>query len=133
MMICTYNRYGSVFKTHILGSPTIVCMDPEVNKYILMNEAKGLVPGYPKAMNNILGKNNIGAVHGSSHKILRGSLLSLIAPTIIKDSLLPKIDKTIRYIVNGLDGKTIDIEQKTEEVISIHDFISCSTLQPTST
>lgn len=115
-MIYICNRYGSVFKTHILGSPTIVCMDPEVNKYILMNEGKGLVPGYPKAMNDILGNNNIGHVHGSFHKILRGSLLSLVSPVVIKDSLLPRIDKIIRCVVNGLDGKIIDIQEKTEEV-----------------
>ncbi|KAE8679727.1 Cytochrome P450 85A1 [Hibiscus syriacus] len=37
-------RYGSFFKSHILGCPTAVSMDPELNRYILMNEAKGLVP-----------------------------------------------------------------------------------------
>ncbi|KAL8120978.1 cytochrome P450 85A-like [Apium graveolens] len=108
-------------------------MDPEVNKYILLNEAKGLVPGYPKAMNNILGKNNIGAVHASPHKILRGSLLSLIAPTLIKDSLLPKIDKTIRYVVNGLDGKTIDIQEKSEEMAYLVSFSQIfSNIEPSS-
>lgn len=40
-------------------------MDPELNKYILMNEAKGLVPGYPQSMLDILGKCNIATVHGS--------------------------------------------------------------------
>ncbi|KAL1808354.1 hypothetical protein ACET3Z_025344 [Daucus carota] len=115
-------RYGSMFKTHILGSPTIVCMDAEVNKYILMNESKGFVPGYPKAMHNILGQNNIGAVHGSPHKILRGSLLSLISPIMIKESLLPRIDNVIRYLVDGLNGKTIDIQEKTEEMAYLVSF-----------
>lgn len=51
-------RYGSFFKSHILDCPTIVSMDPELNRYILMNEAKGLVPGYPQSMLDILGKIN---------------------------------------------------------------------------
>ncbi|GAB2288947.1 hypothetical protein Dimus_023253 [Dionaea muscipula] len=38
-------RYGSFFKSHILGCPTVVSMDPELNRYILMGESKGLVPG----------------------------------------------------------------------------------------
>ena len=31
---CVY-RYGSVFKSHILGCPTVISMDQELNKYIL--------------------------------------------------------------------------------------------------
>ncbi|KHG06695.1 Cytochrome P450 [Gossypium arboreum] len=73
-------KYGSLFKTHILGCPTVVSMDPELNRYILMNEGKGLVPGYPQSMLDILGKRNIAAVHGAAHKRIRGSLLSLIGP-----------------------------------------------------
>ncbi|TYK00613.1 cytochrome P450 85A-like [Cucumis melo var. makuwa] len=72
-------RYGSIFKSHILGCPTIVSMDPEVNRYVLMNESKGLVPGYPQSMLDILGKCNIAAVHGSAHKLMRGALLAIIA------------------------------------------------------
>lgn len=117
-----------MFETHILGSPTIVCMDAEVNKYILMNESKGFVPGYPKAMHNILGQNNICAVHGSPHKILRGSLLSLISPIMIKESLLPRIDNVIRYLVDGLNGKTIDIQEKTEEVSTLRSFLMVKSL-----
>ncbi|KAH7516121.1 hypothetical protein FEM48_Zijuj10G0101300 [Ziziphus jujuba var. spinosa] len=70
-------RYGNVFKSHILGCPTIVSMDPELNRFILLNEGKGLVPGYPQSMLEMLGKFNIGALHGSAHKHIRGSLLSL--------------------------------------------------------
>ena len=29
------DRYGSVFKSHILGCPTVISMDQELNKYIL--------------------------------------------------------------------------------------------------
>ncbi|KAE8654690.1 hypothetical protein F3Y22_tig00117047pilonHSYRG00025 [Hibiscus syriacus] len=63
-------KYGSVFKTRILGCPTVISMDPELNRYILMNEGKGLVPGYPQSMLDILGKCNIAAVHGAAHKQL---------------------------------------------------------------
>ncbi|TQD83302.1 hypothetical protein C1H46_031159 [Malus baccata] len=86
-------RYGSFFKSHILGCPTVVSMDPEVNRYILMNEAKGLVPGYPQSMLDILGKCNIAAVHGSTHKdgadFVRGYPFSLRegVPTAVSHGL----------------------------------------------
>ncbi|KAJ9173153.1 hypothetical protein P3X46_016317 [Hevea brasiliensis] len=109
-------RYGSFFKSHILGCPTIVSMDPELNKYILMNEAKGLVPGYPQSMLDILGKCNIAAVHGSTHKYMRGALLSLISPTMIREQLLPTIDVFMRTHLSNWDNKVIDIQQKTKEM-----------------
>lgn len=123
VLICdksvTNGRFGSFFKSHILGCPTIVSMDPEINKYILMNEAKGLVPGYPQSMLDILGKCNIAAVHGSNHKYMRGALVALVSPSMIKAHLLPKIDDFLRSHLSNWDGKVIDIQQKTKEVCSI--------------
>lgn len=95
-------------------------MDPELNKYILMNEAKGLVPGYPQSMLDILGKCNIAAVHGSTHKNMRGALLALVSPPMIRDTLLPKIDDFMRSHLSSWNGRIIDIQEKTKEVCSCH-------------
>ncbi|KAL3525830.1 hypothetical protein ACH5RR_014202 [Cinchona calisaya] len=110
------SRYGNFFKSHILGCPTIVSMDPELNRYILVNEAKGLVPGYPQSMLDILGKSNIAAVHGSAHKYMRGALLSLISPTMIRQHLLPKIDEFMRSHLSNWGNSVIDIQEKTKEM-----------------
>ncbi|KAL0450437.1 UNVERIFIED_CONTAM: cytochrome [Sesamum latifolium] len=110
------SRFGIFFKSHILGCPTIVSMDPELNRYILVNEAKGLVPGYPQSMLDILGKCNIAAVHGSAHKHMRGALLALISPTMIKDQLLPKIDDFMRSHLSDWNNKIVDIQEKTKEM-----------------
>lgn len=114
----TDDRYGNFFKTHIFGCPTVICMDPGVNRYILLNEGKGLVPGYPPSMRNIIGNKNIAAVHGATHKYIRGSLLSLIGPPVIKDHLLQQVDGLTRSFLHNWDGKTIDIQDKTNEVIT---------------
>ncbi|KAM3250540.1 cytochrome 85A3 [Capsicum chacoense] len=110
-------RYGNFFKSHLLGCPTIVSMDAEVNEYILNNEAKGLVPGYPQSMLDILGKFNIAAVHGAAHKHMRGALLSMISPTMIKEQLFPKMDEFMRSHLSNWDScNVIDIQQKTKEM-----------------
>ncbi|XP_042496837.1 cytochrome P450 85A-like [Macadamia integrifolia] len=109
-------RYGSFFKSHILGCPTIVSMDPELNRYILLHEGKGLVPGYPQSMLDILGKSNIAAVHGSAHKKIRGALLNIISPTMIRDHLLLTIDQFMKSHLSNWDGKIIDIQEKTKEM-----------------
>ncbi|KAF8105715.1 hypothetical protein N665_0157s0278 [Sinapis alba] len=110
-------RYGSLFKSHILGCPTIVSMDAELNRYILMNESKGLVAGYPQSMLDILGTSNIAAVHGPSHRLMRGSLLSLVNPAMIQEHLLPKIDAFMRSYLSGWDEfETVDIQEKTKHM-----------------
>ncbi|KAL4319392.1 hypothetical protein GQ457_18G024440 [Hibiscus cannabinus] len=125
-------KYGSVFKTHILGCPTVISMDPELNRYILMNEGKGLVPGYPQSMLDILGKCNIAAVHGGAHKRIRGSLLSLVGPLVIKDECLPKIDKFTRFFLQNMHEKTIDVQEKTNEMALWVSFKQIVEDEPTS-
>ncbi|KAF9591548.1 hypothetical protein IFM89_004602 [Coptis chinensis] len=109
-------RFGKFFKSHLLGSPVVVSMDPEFNKYILLNEGKGLVPGYPQSMVDILGESNIGGVHGSAHKSLRGTLLAIVSPTMIREQLLPRLDEFMRSQLSNWDGRTVDIQEKTKEM-----------------
>ncbi|XP_020594724.1 cytochrome P450 85A1-like, partial [Phalaenopsis equestris] len=110
------HRYGNLFKSHILGCPTVVCMDLEINRYILMNESKGLVPGYPKSMLDILGECNIAAVTGPLHKSMRNAMLGLINPSMLREHLLPIIDEFMRSHLSNWNDKVIDIQEKTKEM-----------------
>ncbi|KAF3576756.1 hypothetical protein DY000_02033942 [Brassica cretica] len=110
-------RYGCFFKSHLLGCPTLVSMDTEINRYILKNESKGLVPGYPQSMLDILGTCNMAAVHGSSHRLMRGSLLSLISSTMMRDHILPKIDYFMKsYLGQWSELENVDIQDKTKHM-----------------
>ncbi|KAI8024913.1 Cytochrome P450 85A1 [Camellia lanceoleosa] len=115
-------RYGSFFKSHILGCPTRVSMDPETNRYILMNESKGLVPGYPQSMLDTLGKSNIAAVHGSTHRHIRAALLSLLCPSIIRSQLLPKLDDFMRCH-RGFQSSKLMISKVSDMLQFNHQFL----------
>lgn len=109
-------RYGSVFKSHILGCPTVVSMDPDLNRYILLNEKKGLVPGYPQSMIDILGKSNIAAVHGPLHRVMRDAFLAIFNPNVMRENVFPKIDAFMSSHLSNWFGKIIDIQQNTKEM-----------------
>lgn len=95
-------------------------MDTEINRYILKNESKGLVPGYPQSMLDILGTCNMAAVHGSSHRLMRGSLLSLISSAMMRDHILPKVDYFMRsYLGQWSELENVDIQDKTKHVCSL--------------
>ncbi|KAI4968919.1 hypothetical protein ZWY2020_046249 [Hordeum vulgare] len=110
-------RYGRLFRTHILGCPTVVCMDPELNRRMLLQgEAGGMVPGYPQSMLDILGRNNIAAVHGPLHRVMRGAMLGLVRPAALRQSLLPKMDAFMRHHLAGWAGTVVDVQAKTKEM-----------------
>ncbi|GLJ44251.1 hypothetical protein SUGI_0924740 [Cryptomeria japonica] len=109
-------RYGELFKSHILGCPMVISTDPELNRYILLNEGRGLVPGYPQSMLDILGKWNIAAVHDHLHKTMRGAMLTLINPSIIRDHLLPHVDQFMANYVRHWDARVINLQDKTKEM-----------------
>ncbi|CAA7399348.1 unnamed protein product [Spirodela intermedia] len=114
-------RYGSLFTSHLLGSPTVVSMDLEVNRWILMNEGRGLVPGYPQAMAEILGEWNVAAVHGAFHRVVRGALLSVVGPAAVRERLFPTLDEFIRSHLcdwggSGGGGATVDVQEKAREM-----------------
>ncbi|XP_022861559.1 cytochrome P450 85A-like isoform X2 [Olea europaea var. sylvestris] len=97
-------------------------MDPELNRCVLLNEAKGLVPGYPQSMLDILGKCNIAAVYGFSHKHLRSNMLSLVGTPLIKDRLLPRINRYVKLHLRNWDGSTVDIQEKTMNMTFLISF-----------
>ncbi|KAE9605592.1 putative cytochrome P450 [Lupinus albus] len=114
--MCIHYRYGNIFKTHALGSPMIVCMDPQINRYMLINESKiGLVLAHPDSIKNIIGVN-MAEVNGTVHKRIRGTLLSLIGPAAHRDGLLQKMDRCMRSFIHNWAGKTIDIQQKVRKL-----------------
>ncbi|CAI8594893.1 unnamed protein product [Vicia faba] len=125
-------RYGSFFKSHIFGCPTVICMDAELNRYILMNESKGLVAGYPQSMLDILGNSNIAAVHGPAHKFLRGALLSLVSPQMLRDIVLPRIDRFMSSQLSDWDGKIINLQDHTKEVIFLSILDQIASIDPRS-
>ena len=105
-------RYGNVFKTHLFGSPSIVSIDPEVNRFILTNEGNGVVLGYPKRSVDLVGK----WTGGPHHKAVRGILQSLIGPIAIRGQLLPKLDSCMQSYLDGFGGQIVDIQERTREV-----------------
>lgn len=110
------SRYGELFKTHILGCPTVISTDPALNRYILLNEGRGLIPGYPQSMLDILGKWNIAAVQNSLHKAMRGAMFALINTSMIKDHLLSDINSFMDIHLQHWDGRVLNLQDKTKEM-----------------
>ncbi|MCO5576230.1 hypothetical protein L7F22_030039 [Adiantum nelumboides] len=84
--------FGNVFKSCLFGHPTIISADPELNKFILMNENKLFQCSYPSTISGILGKWSMLVLVGEAHKQMRSIAVSFMSPTKLKDFFLKDIE-----------------------------------------
>ncbi|KFK35547.1 hypothetical protein AALP_AA4G004900 [Arabis alpina] len=91
------SKHGSLFRTSILGSKTIVSTDPEVNYEIFKQENKCFTMSYPEALVRIFGKDNLFFKQGKDfHRYMRQIALQLLGPECLKQRFLHKIDLATR-------------------------------------
>ncbi|KAM7261662.1 hypothetical protein ACFE04_020739 [Oxalis oulophora] len=90
-------KYGNVFKTRLMGSPTVVVNGADANRFFLSNEFKLVISSWPSSSVQLMGKNSIMEKQGEQHKCLR----SLISTSIGFSGLLPKISSLVKSHLNS--------------------------------
>ncbi|PPS05722.1 hypothetical protein GOBAR_AA14924 [Gossypium barbadense] len=83
-------KYGKIFKTSLMGSPTVVVNGAEANRFILSNEFKLVVSSWPSSSVQLMGKNSIMEKQGEQHRFHRGLITSSLSSTAL-ETLVPKI------------------------------------------
>lgn len=61
-------RHGKIFKTHILGSPTVVMLGPEANKFLLINENKLFDNSWPQSESSDWGSGSDYVFRGEAQE-----------------------------------------------------------------
>ena len=64
-------RYGEVYKTHILGSPTIRVMGAENVRKVLMGEHNLVATWWPSSVRQIMGGGALFNSYGDAHRLRR--------------------------------------------------------------
>jgi len=109
--------YGNVFRTSILGYPTVISTDPDVNKFILHNDDRLFVPHYPSHFTQLLGKWNIFAARGDFHKRMRGTVLRFVNISVVKEKLLSEMQNIITTSLSGWGGRNVNVVQEAKQMI----------------
>ncbi|XP_047312977.1 taxadiene 5-alpha hydroxylase-like [Impatiens glandulifera] len=92
-------RYGKVFKTSLMGAPTIVIVGQAGNKFILGSDEDILVAQQPKTLSTIAGKNNIFELTGSRYKLIKGAMLSFLKPESLQN-YITEMDEMVTNLLN---------------------------------
>lgn len=108
---------GNLFRTSLLGYPTIISTDPHVNNFILKDDGQLFVPQYPSSVQELLGKTNILSSLGDSHKRKRGAVMRFIGNPVLKHRILSKIQKIIASNLSGWKGRTVNVMDEAHEMI----------------
>ncbi|XP_047339427.1 abscisic acid 8'-hydroxylase CYP707A2-like [Impatiens glandulifera] len=77
-------KFGSIFKTHILGCHCVMISSPEAAKLVLVSKANLFRPTFPASKMRMLGKQAIFFHQGDYHNKLRRLVLRSFMPEAIK-------------------------------------------------
>ncbi|PHT58670.1 Abscisic acid 8'-hydroxylase 1 [Capsicum baccatum] len=104
-------KYGSIFKTHILGCPCVMISSPEAAKLVLVTKAHLFKPTFPASKERMLGKQAIFFHQGEYHAKLRKLVLRAFMPEAIKN-IVPHIESIAITSLESLQGRLINAYQE---------------------
>ncbi|KAL7111943.1 hypothetical protein ACP275_05G121100 [Erythranthe tilingii] len=84
-------KYGSIFKTHVLGCNCVMISSPEAAKLVLVTKSDLFKPTFPASKERMLGKQAIFFHQGDYHSKLRKLVLRSFMPESIKN-IVPQIE-----------------------------------------
>lgn len=88
-------KYGRVYKTHVLGRPTIRVSGAENLRTILMGENSLVSPQWPPSVRQILGKESLSMMTGVEHSIRRRIVVKAFDQTALT-AYIPYVQEIIR-------------------------------------
>ncbi|XP_077245667.1 cytochrome P450 87A3-like [Tasmannia lanceolata] len=114
-------RYGSIFKTSLVGKPFVISTDEEFNHFIFQQEGRLFQSWYPDSFKEVLGSQNPSALHGFMYKHLKNLILSFFGIESLKENHLHEVDPVVQRTLN-LWSKEPSIELREAAASMIFDF-----------
>ncbi|XP_059668787.1 taxadiene 5-alpha hydroxylase [Cornus florida] len=98
-------KHGKIFKTRLMGSPTVVVNGAEANRFFLSNEFKLVVSSWPSASVQLMGKDSIMEKQGDQHRCLRGVIATSLGCAGL-EAMVPKICSSVElHLQNHWHGQ----------------------------
>ncbi|XP_076953242.1 cytochrome P450 87A3-like [Bidens hawaiensis] len=109
-------RYGSIFRTSLVGLQVIVSTDSELS-YMVFQQGQSFESWYPPSFTKVFGSQNLSSLYGSLHKYLKNMVLSVVSPESLK-KILPEVESVAtRHIEGWANKKTVELKTAVEDMI----------------
>eukprot|EP00249_Psilotum_nudum_P009888 c22216_g1_i2 orf=594-1811(-) len=99
---------------HLFGSPVIVSMDPEVNKFILHNEGKLFQCHCSGNAVDMLGKWSLPNIHREMHGNIYEIVAKFFETDRLKGHVLADIDGNARFVLSGWRNRRVLVNEETK-------------------
>ena len=123
-------KYGNVFKTNIFGSPTIMMIGADANRFVFSGENQNFIIQWPKTVSELLGPASLATQTGSIHQTRRKLLAQAFLPRA-----LASYTPTMVEITNSYLQKWVNLGQLTwyPEIRQYTFDVACKLLVGTDT
>jgi cytochrome P450 len=91
-------KYGNIFKTHIFGSPTIMMIGAEANRFIFSGENQNFTIKWPKTVSVLLGPASLATQTGNIHQTRRKLLSQAFQPRALASYTPSMVEITNSYL-----------------------------------
>ncbi|KAH9296894.1 hypothetical protein KI387_028576, partial [Taxus chinensis] len=92
-------KFGHVFKTSLIGYPTVVLSGPAGNRLLLSNEEKLVHSSSPKSTLKLFGQDSVLTKRGEEHRIFRAALARFLRPQALQ-GYVAKMNSEIQHHMN---------------------------------
>ncbi|KVH95469.1 hypothetical protein Ccrd_002470 [Cynara cardunculus var. scolymus] len=109
-------RYGSIFRTSLVGRPVIVSTNSDLNYMIFQQEGQLFESWYPDSFTEVFGRQNVGSLHGYMYKYLKNMVLYLFGPESLKKMLHEVEDVATRNLEKWAGQESVELKEATANV-----------------
>ncbi|XP_010545860.1 PREDICTED: cytochrome P450 87A3-like [Tarenaya hassleriana] len=110
-------KYGTIFKTSLVGRPVIVSTEPELSYFVFQQEGRCFQSWYPDTFTEIFGRQNVGSLHGFMYKYLKNMVLTLFGHEGLK-KMLPEIEQiACRKLEQWSTQDSVELKDATASMI----------------
>ncbi|MCL7027118.1 hypothetical protein MKW94_012694 [Papaver nudicaule] len=113
------SRYGTLFKTSLVGKKMVITTDPEISNYIFMEEGKSVHLCYMDSFDNFLGEALINTTATAYiHKYLKNLVLNHFGNESLKHKLLLKFELMANEALNSWSTQpSVEVKECTAIMI----------------
>lgn len=118
-------KHGKIFKTRLMGSPTVVVNGSEANRFFLSNEFKLVKSSWPSSSVQLMGKDSIMEKDGERHRCLRGVIATSFGYGGL-DAIVPKICNSVQnHIARNWHGQDELHLYRSTKVLTFNIVFEC--------
>ncbi|KAJ0260086.1 Abscisic acid 8'-hydroxylase 2 [Hirschfeldia incana] len=105
------NKYGEIFKTHILGCPCVMISSPEAARMVLVSKAHMFKPTYPPSKERMIGPKALFFHQGPYHSTLKRLVQSSFIPSALRPTVSHIEFLVLKILASWTSQKSINTLQ----------------------